>query len=286
MIKRKEIYMGIDKLSLTTQEKVEVNYLRDYWRVTEDTKRIRLYKYFCKMDYAQVMWMPHRFSDEKNRTIPYSKIDINPKYFDCYQFLRDYVAAILHGNPELGSLNVSRIDITSDIENLPMDVVYSRLHVPGFRRDSLNIYKGTIYIGSNPKIRIYDKTKEIKYRKRKRCEIPEWEKDIIASGKQITRFEIKLSKFNGCLKDVENDPVSLVSHFDRIRFYDFEDKEKIGSMAGGLYFLMTKIHRKLRTKLDEFRSQELETMMKENYIESVQEWFQRKESVNVEKIPF
>lgn len=278
--------MGIDKLSLTTHEKVEVNYLKDYWRVTEDTKRIRIYKYFCEMDYAQVMWNPHKYSEETNRKIPYSKIDINPKYFDCYQFLCDYVNAILHGNQELGSLNVSRIDITSDIENLPMDVVYSRLHVPGFHRDSLKLYKGTIYIGSNPKIRIYDKTREILYRQRKGWNITEWEKNIVASGKQITRFEIQLSKYNGCLKDVENDPVSLVSHFDRIRFYDFEDKEKIGSMAGGLYFLMTKINRKLRTKLDDFRSQDLEMMMKGNYIESVQEWFQRKESINVEKIPF
>lgn len=278
--------MGIDKLSLTTHEMVKADYLKEFWSVKEDTHRLKLYKYFCEMDYAQVMWRPHKFSDETNMRIPYSKIDINPKHFDCFQFLYDYVANIFNGQPDLEYLNISRIDLTADIENLPMDVVFSRLHVPGFNRDSLSLYKGTIYIGSNPKIRIYDKTKEIKHRQRKGWNITEWEKSIVESGKQITRFEIQLSNFKGCLKDVVNDPASLVSHFDRIRFYDFEDKEKIGSMVGGLYFLMTKINRKLRGNLDIFRSQELETMIKENYIASAKEWFQGKESLYLEEIPF
>lgn len=155
--------MGIDKLCLTTSEMVKADYLREFWKITEDLQRLRLYKYFCEMDYAQVMWKPHKFSDETNMRIPYSKIDINPKYFDCFQFLYDYVGNIFHDQLDLEYLNVSRIDLTADVENLPMDVVFSRLHVPGFNRDSLSLYKGTIYIGSNPKIRIYDKVKEIKW---------------------------------------------------------------------------------------------------------------------------
>jgi hypothetical protein len=208
----------------------------------------------------------------------------NPKYFECFKFLYDYVGNVFSCQPDLECLNVSRIDLTVDIENLPMDVVFSRLHVPGFTRDSLSLYKGTIYIGSKPKIRIYDKIKEIKQRLRKKMSITEREKGVVKSGKQITRFEIQLSNFGGNLKDVVNDPVSLVSNFDRIRFYDFEDKEKIGSMAGGLYFLMTKINRKLRSTLDKFRSQELETMIKENYITSVKEWFGKEKGL--EEVPF
>ncbi|MFO0792625.1 MAG: hypothetical protein U0586_01030 [Candidatus Brocadiaceae bacterium] len=278
--------MGIDKLCLTSYEIVKADYLREFWKVTEDLQRLRLYKYFCEMDYAQVMWRPHKFSDETNMRIPYSKIDVNPKYFDCFKFLYDYVSNVFNSQPDLERLNVSRIDLTVDIENLPMDVVFSRLHVPGFNRDSLSLYKGTVYIGSNPKIRIYDKTKEIKQRLRKKMNITDWEKGVIESEKQITRFEIQLSNFGGNLKDVVNDPVSLVSNFDRIRFYDFEDKEKIGSMVGGLYFLMTKINRKLRGTLDKFRSQELETMIKENYIASVKKWFEVKSNPGIEEVPF
>ena len=278
--------MGIDKLCLTTYEMVKADYLREFWKVTEDLHRSRLFKYFCEMDYAQVMWKPHKFSAETNMRIPYSKIDVNPKHFDCFQYLCEYVRNIFNDKLDLEYTNVSRIDLTADIENLPMDVVFSRLHVPGFNRDSLSLYKGTIYIGSNPKIRIYDKTKEIKQRQKKGRHITEWERGIIESGKQITRFEIQLSNFKGCLKDVVDNPVSLVSHFDRIRFYDFEDKEKIGSMVGGLQFLMTKINRKLRGNLDKFRSKELETLIKETYITSVKEWFEKEKDSALEEIPF
>ena len=232
------------------------------------------------------MWKPHKFSAETNMRIPYSKIDVNPKHFDCFQYLYGYVGNIFNDKLDLEYTNVSRIDLTADIENLPMDVVFSRLHVPRFHPYNLSLFKITIYIGSNPKIRIYDKTKEIKHRQRKGWNITEWERGIIESGKQITRFEIQLSSFKGCLKDVVDDPVSLVSHFDRIRFYDFEDKEKIGSMVGGLQFLMTKIKRKFRGNLDKFRSKELETLIKETYITSVKEWFEKEKDSTLEEIPF
>jgi hypothetical protein len=288
--------MGIDKLCLTTYEIVKVDYLKEFWKVSEDEYRLRLYKYFCEMDYAQVMWRPHRFSDDTNKRIPYSKVDINPKYFDCFKLFYDYLTNIFGSQVDLDCLNVSRIDLTTDIENLPMDVVYSRLHVPGFHRDSLSIYKGTVYIGSNPRIRIYDKIKEIKdrikknekykYGFKKLHNITEWERQVVESGKQITRIEIQLGNYNGNLKDVVADPVSLVSNFDRLRFYDFEDDEKIGSMVGGLQFLMTKINRKLRVNMDNFRSQKLETTIKENYITSVKEWFEKEKDSALEEIPF
>lgn len=48
--------------------------------------------------------------------------------------------------------------------------------------------------------------------------------------------------------------------------------------------MMTKINRKLRGTLDKFRSQELETMIKENYITSVKEWFGKEKGF--EEVPF
>ena len=57
-------------------------------------------------------------------------------------------------------------------------------------------------------------------------------------------------------------------------------------MVGGLQFLMTKINRKLRGNLDKFRSKELETMIKETYITSVKEWFEKEKDSTLEEIPF
>lgn len=292
------IFMGIDKLSLTTYEMPQRDYLKMFWDIREDKNRTNLYKYFCKMDYAEVMWRPHKFSDETNMRIPYSKVDINPKYFDNFRFLCDYLMNIFAKEVDLNALGISRIDLTSDVENLPMDVVYSRLHVPGFYRDSLSIFKGTVYIGTNPKIRIYDKTKEIKARLKRINGSKNWldgkhtpviteqEKRIIESGRQVTRFEIQLRGYKGNLKDFVNNPVSLVSNFDRVRLYNFEDDEKISAMVGGLQFLMTKINRKLRRDLDRFRAHELETLVKNNYIDSVKEWFEKEKDSPLEEIPF
>ncbi|MBU6392311.1 MAG: hypothetical protein KGQ83_08735 [Planctomycetes bacterium] len=278
--------MGIDKLCLTTYAIVKTEYLREFWKVSEDEYRLRLYKYFCEMDYAQVMWRPHKFGDDANSRIPYSKVDVNPKYFGSFQYLYDYLENIFGERVDLDYLHVSRIDLTADIENLPIDVVLARLHVSGFNRTSFSIYKGsTIYIGSDPKIRIYDKTKEIKYRLRKGCSLTAWEKGVVESEKQITRIELQLGHYDGNLKNVVDDPVSLVSHFDRLRFYNFEDDEKIASV-GGLQMLMSKINRKFRGELNKFRASELETMVKHNYIDSVKEWFEKEKDAALEEIPF
>ena len=64
----------------------------------------------------------------------------------------------------LDSFNLSRVDIASDIEDLTMKSILATLNIKRIRADNFNVYKQTIYGGSDPKIRIYDKTKEIKAR--------------------------------------------------------------------------------------------------------------------------
>ncbi|MDD5434572.1 MAG: hypothetical protein PH343_04005, partial [Nitrospira sp.] len=188
-------------------------------------------------------------------------------------------------NTSKDSFNVSRIDLNADIENIPIDVVLSRLYAMGYRRDSLSIIKGsTIYIGPNPKIRIYDKTKEIYARLKKGGEVSENEMEIFKSGKQMTRFEIQVRGYKGTLKDVAADPVSLVSYFDRLKFYNFEDDGKIASI-GGLQLLFSKIPRKNRVLFEMFKDKDLEAQVRNQYITSVKEWFEGKDT-EIEGVPF
>lgn len=169
--------------------------LKEIGEIHEDLHRQKFYKFFCKTEYAELFWKPHRFSYEANIKIPYSKIDINPKYFSCFSSLYDYLNHLLGAEKPipLSHFHVSRIDLKADIENLPIDIVLSRLHAQGYRRESVTILKGsTIYIGSNPLIRIYDKGKEIKSRGKKGEKLLDWEQEIIDSKKQVTRFEVQV----------------------------------------------------------------------------------------------
>jgi hypothetical protein len=233
------------------------------------------------------MWKPHKFGPEMNDKIPYTKVDINPKHFINFNMFYDSLLGLfcVSENISQDSFHVSRVDIKSDIENLPIDVVLSRLYAMGYRRDSVTIIKGsTIYIGSNPKIRIYNKTKEISERLKKRGDLSEWDEEILKSGKQITRFEIQIRSYKGTLKNVAADPVSLVSYFDRLQFYNFEDDGKIAAL-GGLQLLFSKITRKNREVFETVKDKDIKEQIRANYITSVREWFEGKDE-RLEEVPF
>jgi hypothetical protein len=170
-------------------------YLKNNSDITEDTFRSHIYKFICRLDKAVVLYYPHKFSDKTNANIPFTKIDINPKNFECYDHLLVYIQSIFD-TPYIdsGSFHVSRIDIAVDIENFSVDTLLSMLRISRIRSDSLSFYKGTIYAGSDPKIRIYDKVKEIKNRVKSDKEIIEYEKYLLESGKGYTRFEIQIRK--------------------------------------------------------------------------------------------
>ena len=281
------VYMSIDMFNLTTYASVDKRYLEEMAYIREDKLGRSLYQFYCQLDYGCVMWKPHKFGPETNDKIPYTKVDINPKYFNNFNMFYDALVGLFSESEIISqdSFHISRIDLKSDIENLPIDVVLSRLYAMGYRRDSVTIIKGsTIYIGSNPKIRIYDKTKEISARLKKGGDVSESEMEILKSGKQITRFEIQIRSYKGTLKDVAADPVSLASYFDRIHFYNFEDDGKIASI-GGLQLLFSKIPRKNRAVFEEFKDKNLETQVRTEYITSVREWFEGKDE-GLEGVPF
>ena len=278
--------MGIDKFDFTTFKTIDTALLHEIGEVVEDKTRKDFYKYFCALEYAQVMWKPHRFGEDTNFKCPYLKIAINPKYFENFISMLGYIKNLLGVEElDLRSLNVSRLDVKADVDGLPMDVVLSRLHATGFRRESLSFYKSSIYIGSNPKIRAYDKSREIIYRLRKGKEVLDWEREINSSGKQVTRFEIQLRHTKKTLWDIANDPVALVSHFDRLKFYNFEDDGKIANM-GGLQLLMSKVSRKHRQALEKFRDHDLDALVRQNFTVAVSKWFGIGEPTIIDNIQF
>ncbi len=159
--------MSIDMLNLTTYASVDRKHLGEMGAINEDTDRHFIYQYICKTEYGNVLWKPHKFKLETNDKIPFTKIDVNPNHFPNYNMFHAWLFGLFkeNENVSLDSFSVSRIDLKSDVYDVPLDVVLSRLYVMGYRRDSVSIIMGsTIYIGSNPKIRIYDKQKEIMYR--------------------------------------------------------------------------------------------------------------------------
>ena len=295
--KRWPAKMGLDMLNLTTYAQIDQSYFEKYEEVREDKSGKRLYKYFVQTDLAQIMWKPHKFGPETNDKIPQTKVDINPKGFKSFNQLSQYLMGRFHpAEPmSLERFFISRIDLKADVEDLPIDVVLSRLHVQGYRRDSVSLIKGrTIYIGANPKIRIYDKTAEIKARKRKedrkgkrrwKALLPEWDQAILESGKQITRFEIQARNYKGTLSYLLDHYDSLVSYFDRLKFYNFEDDSKIASIMP-LQLLLSKIPRKARAQFDQFRDTELDRRIRENFTTTSRAWFEGSDEQDTDEVPF
>ena len=213
----------IDKLSLTTYRPPSNMFLELNGDVYEQEHRKNLYKYSCRLDKAYVLWKPHKFGQEMNDRISYCKIDLNPKHFICYGEMWAYMDRIFRdgkGEVEIepGFFHVSRVDIAVDLEDFNIKHVLSSLHVKNIRDESLNIYKGTIYAGTDPKIRIYNKTNEIKARLRKGFDITEEEKRILETGKDYTRFEIQIRKTGLNLKTLSETAAGLASYFDRLEF--------------------------------------------------------------------
>jgi len=141
------------------------------------------------------------------------------------------------------------------------------------RSDSLSFYRGTIYAGTNPKIRIYEKVKEIKARLEKGQEITPYEKGLIKSGKSHTRFEFEIRDCKKTLKEVSENPESFASYYDRLEFFDFKENND----SGILQILYKYINRKFRNDLEKYKNHALVDEIKAKYINLVKEWFKEKE---------
>jgi hypothetical protein len=229
--------MGLDKLNLTIFEPVDRSLMEDIGIVVEDAHRSRIYKYFVDLGNCQVMWHPHKFGPEHNEKIAYTKIDFSPKYFPSFAELEASLRQFFPNGGYKGPLSrfeVSRVDIKADIEDLPIPIVLGRIFKSGLRDTSFNYFKGTIYMGMNPKFRIYDKKKELMARKKKNSVLLPHEIEILDLGNNLTRFEVMIKRPQFSLDQLASKEFFLLKYFKQLVFYDFEDAMQIAE-AGGLH---------------------------------------------------
>jgi hypothetical protein len=263
----------IDKLSLTIHRPPDTTFLESNGTIIESS-RDKFYKYTCPLDKCVAFYRPHKFSDEVNFSIPYTKIDINPKNFVCFGEFEAYLKIIFNDSElEIESFNISRIDIAADIDSITVEKLLSIMNVKHIRSESFQVYRGTIYAGNDPKVRIYNKVREIKYRKKKGYEITEYEKGLLDSGKYWTRFEIQIRSVRKNLKEIADDPISLSSYFDRLEFIKTNGEETHGIMQ----FIYRLINRKFRKQIEELKDSDLIEKIKATYKSNVIDWFSGKE---------
>lgn len=237
----------IDRLTLLTSRVPDYKYLEVKGNLKIDEHRKFIYKEMYLLDRATVFCKPHKYSPETNDNISFCRVDLNPKYFECFDDMWAYLCSIFDA-PDLKhhEFTVSRIDLAVDIEDFPIVNLLSILHVKRIRLTGFSFFKGTVYAGTNPKVRIYNKVAEIKSRVKKGHHITEYEKMILESGKVYSRFEIQKRPEKTKLDDILNSPESLASDFDRIEIFKFNEDE----MSGVLQFAFSLINRKSRKEFE------------------------------------
>lgn len=278
--------MSLDKLNLTIFEPIDRAFMEDIGTVVEDIHRNRIYKYFADLDNCQVMWHPHKYGPAQNEKIGYTKIDFSPKHFPTFSDLEACLRQYFPNGGYQGSLNrfeVSRIDIKADIENLPIPIVLARIFKSGLSDASFSYFKGTIYMGVNPKFRIYDKTKEIMARKRKRKILLSDEEEILDSGKELTRLEVMIKRPQFSLDELVSKENFLLNFFKQLSFYDFEDAHQI-SEVGGLQLLIKNARREFRTKLDIYKSSLMKNEIESAFLTGFRKWMFPDPNIN--DVPF
>jgi len=262
----------IDYLSLTTQEPPDKSYLEYYGEITEDSFLSQMYRYMCELDKARVRYYPHKFKESTNARMPFTNIIVNPKYFDCYEEMEDYIFAIINNsNLSLEDINISRIDVAADIEDVNIKAVIATLHVKGIK--AFRIINDTIYAGKNPKVRIYNKLAEIRYRLKKNKKVTEGEEGLLESYKDLTRFEVAVSRPKINLKQLKENPVCLASYFDKLNFIQISCSNPCGVMQ----VMYKQVNRKFRKQIESLLNTPLLDKIKEAYTTEVIHWFDLKE---------
>jgi hypothetical protein len=258
----------IDYLSLTLSAPPDKGYLDYHGKTTEDSFRLQMYRYMCELDKARVLFCPHKFKDTANARMPFTNIVLNPKYFDCYDEMEDYIFTIINNDDlRLEDINISRIDVAADIDGVNIKAVIAMLHVKGIK--SFQIIKDTIYAGRNPKVRVYNKLNEILYRIKKEKRITEEEIKLLESHKELTRFEVAVSRPKISLQDLKDNPIRFVSYFDRLTFIQMSCSNPCGVMQT----LYKQVNRKFRKQMEVLQDMELLDKIKSIYISDVIEWF-------------
>lgn len=267
----------IDKLSLTIYRQPNFQYLELNGEITEAYSKRQMYKYICELDHIVVLYEPHRFSDARNDMIPFTKIDLNPKYFECFDHMLACLFVIFKYDENdlipAEDFNITRLDIAVDLEDFNIKHILSSLHVKNIRDESMNLIKGTIYAGSDPKVVIYNKNSEILNRIKKRWDVTPYELKMLESGKEHTRFEVRKRHTGLKLAHLPAAAEALAVYFDRLEFFDL----KVDCACTVMQFLYKQINRKFRADLEKFKNMQIVPALKEKYIASVREWFTSKE---------
>lgn len=206
--------------------------------------------------------------------IPSTKIDLNPKNFECFDHMIAFLCSIFGvSHINLEEFNITRADLAADIEDFPIGNILCSLHVQKIRSEGFSFFKGTIYAGSDPKIRIYDKIKHLKAIMRKGYKPTEYEKKLLATGKSYTRFEIQKRHLKMNLKQFKDNPLWLLLYFDRLDIFNLEE----GFNHGVMQHLYRLIPRKARNQFDQYRDNDIVEKIKRVCTESVNDWFSDKE---------
>lgn len=267
----------IDKLSLTIYRQPNFQYLENNGEIKEDRYRQNMYKYLCQLDHIVVLYEPHKFSDVRNDMIPFTKVDLNPKHFESFDHMLAHLLVIFKYEEDdripLVQFNITRLDVAVDLEDFNTKHILSSLHVKNIRDENMNFYKGTIYAGSDPKIRIYNKNNEIKRRQKKGWDITPYENGLLESGKDHTRFEVQKRNTGLKLAYLIEAAEGLASYFDRLEFFDL----KVDCSCTVMHVLYKQINRKFRKELEKFKDMQIVPELKKKYIASIREWFISKE---------
>jgi hypothetical protein len=72
---------------------------------------------------------------------------------------------------------------------------------------------------------------------------------------------------------IADDPASFASYYDRLEFFEFQDKNG----AGVLQVLYKYVNRKFRNELERYRNYKIVDDIKERFMTSTMEWFKRDE---------
>ena len=248
------------------------SYIELHGNITEDSYRSQMYKYMCELDRARILYYPHKFKESTNAGMPFTNVILNPKYFDCCEDMEGLLFSIFN-KPSLNleDINISRVDVAADIEGVNVKAIIAGLHVKGIK--AFRIIEDTIYAGKNPKVRIYNKLAEIKYRIKKNLKIAAGEKKLLESCKELTRFEVAISRPGINLKQLKDDPKKLVSYFDRLNFIQMTCSRPCGVMQ----YMYKQVNRKFREQLAALQDMKLLEKIKETYIADVVHWFVEKE---------
>jgi hypothetical protein len=85
----------------------------------------------------------------------------------------------------------------------------------------------------------------------------------------LTRFEVAISRPKLNLKQLKENPVGLVSHFDRLNFIRMSCKNPCGVMQA----MFKQVNRKFRKQMEVLQDMHLLEAVKETYIKEVLQWF-------------